>query len=357
MPSDSKMTKQPDPANLLNAARRVPLLALGAGLASVAGWLAYSAFAVKHDQPLPEAIPAERRTFAQRRAGILSYYVDRPRTDMTGAPLVLIHSINAAASAYEMRPIFQHYRGQRPVYALDLPGFGFSDRANRTYSPELYAEAILEFVQTQVRESRPVDVVALSLGSEFAARAALMQPERFRSLTLISPSGLAGENVPSGPQQASNGRGKDLLYRAFSFPLWAQGFYDLLATPPSIRYFLNMSFEGETDRGLIDYAYATAHRPGARNAPLYFVSGKLFTPDIQPSVYEKLPMPVLVLYDYDPFVNFDGLPGLLERNPNWQARRIVPTRGLPQFELMGEVADALDRFWAEAAQRTAQTAT
>ena len=45
----------------------------------------------------------------------------RPRTDTR--PLLLLHSINASASAYEVKPLFEHYRQQRPVYAPDLPGF------------------------------------------------------------------------------------------------------------------------------------------------------------------------------------------------------------------------------------------
>ena len=74
------------------------------------------------------------------------------------------------------------------MYALELPGFGFSNRADRVYTPELFTGAVLEFLQTQV--GRAADVVALSLSSEFAARAARQAPERFRSLTFISPTGL-----------------------------------------------------------------------------------------------------------------------------------------------------------------------
>jgi pimeloyl-ACP methyl ester carboxylesterase len=106
---------------------------------------------------------------------------------------VLIHSVNAAASAYEMRPIFEQYRGKRPIYALDLPGFGFSERSDRRYTPQLFSEAIADLLRTQVRETQPVDIVALSLGCEFAASVALAMPERVRSLALISPTGLAGK--------------------------------------------------------------------------------------------------------------------------------------------------------------------
>src|SRR5947207_8832310 len=91
------------------------LAALGA---AVGGWMSYSALRINHRHDMPPAIDAERRTFISPQAGMLSYYVDRKAV---GRPLVLIHSINAAASAYEMKPIFDHYRGQRPVYALDLP--------------------------------------------------------------------------------------------------------------------------------------------------------------------------------------------------------------------------------------------
>src|SRR5579859_5130132 len=116
---------------------------------AVGGWIGYSALGVNHRMPLPEAIEGQRHTFISPRAAMMSYYADRTAS---GRPLVLIHSINAAASAYEMRPLYLHYRSQRPVYAPDLPGFGFSDRSNRAYSPQLYTDAIIDFLQSQVHQ-------------------------------------------------------------------------------------------------------------------------------------------------------------------------------------------------------------
>src|SRR5690606_21837296 len=97
---------------------------------------------------------------------------------------------------------------------------------------------------------------------------------------------------------------------------------------------------------LEDYAYLTTHQPGARYAPLYFVSGRLFTRDIRESVYERLTIPVHVLYDEDSYVRFDTLPAVLSRHANWSATRIVPTQGLPQFEALNDVTRALDGFWS-----------
>ncbi len=71
---------------------------------------------------LPPALSGERRVI-RGSAGPLSYYARG-----AGKPVLLIHSINAAASAYEMRPIYERIVDAR-VFAPDLPGFGFSDRS------------------------------------------------------------------------------------------------------------------------------------------------------------------------------------------------------------------------------------
>lgn len=307
---------------------------------AVGGWLLYSALGIDHHLPLPPACNAEQERFVGRMSRYLNAYADRTTA---GRPLVLIHSVNAAASAYEMRPIFEHYRTRRPVYALDLPGFGFSDRADRDYTPEVYKEAILDLLRLRV--NAPADVVALSLGCEFAALAALEVPELFHSLTLISPTGFTADEAKASSQGASESGNSDTLYRIFSNRLWSQAFYDLLATKPSIRFFLSKSFVGPVDEGMIEYAWLTAHQPGARYAPIHFISGKLFTPDIRQVAYERLGMPVLAIYDEDPYTSFERLPDTVAMRDNWQATRIAPTRGLPHFERLAETAAALDAFW------------
>lgn len=312
----------------------------GAGLlgglffSAAGGWILYSRLGINRRVPLPEALDAPRRQFVLPEAGQISYYASTQSEG--GRPLVLVHSINAAASAFEMKPIFDHYQGKRPVYALDLPGFGFAERSNRRYTPTLYTGAITGFLRDVVGE--PADVVALSLGSEFAAMSALLQPERVASLVLLSPTGFnpVEIDVPG-----------DALYSFFTFPLWSQPVYDLLVTRASIKLFLGRNFAGELPAALVDYAYATSHQPGARYAPLYFVSGQLFTTGVRDSIYAKLDdMPVLVLYDRDPNVRFDALPEFLRDHTNWQAERVAPSLGLPHWDVPDAAIAALDRFWA-----------
>jgi pimeloyl-ACP methyl ester carboxylesterase len=309
-------------------------------IAVAGGWIGYSALRIDHSQPLPDAVLAEKLTFLGKAGGWLNAYVDR---SAAGRPLVLIHSVNAAASAFEMGPLFRHYRAKRPVYALDLPGYGQSNRLQRNYTPHLFANAIAEFIETQVGE--PADVVGLSLGCEFVARAALARPELFHSLAFISPSGLGSASSGRASQQTEARGIADGLHQALAFPLWGRALFDLIATRRSIEFFLRKSFEGPVTPGFVDYGYATAHQPGAEHVPLRFIAGMLFTPDAATTLYEKLTVPTLALYDQDYFVGFDALPQVVQANPRWQAVRIAPTRGLPHFEKLAETAVALDAFW------------
>jgi len=315
-------------------------VALGLPLALAGGWLAYSAFAIDHRWPLFPALDAELSSLSSESAGALNVYVDR---SVHGRPLLLIHSVNAAASAYEMQPLFEHYRVQRPVYALDLPGYGFSERTDLARTPEAYAGAIVDVIAQLIGE--PADVIALSLGGEFAARAALQRPDLFHSLTLISPSGFNASGTDRATQQAVEQDRTESAYRALANPLWGRALFDLIATRRSIEFFLKQSFVGPVPQALIDYAYATAHQPGAHYTPLRFISGLLFTRNARQELYERLTLPVLVVYDRDAFVNFDALPDVVAAHANWQTARLEPTLGLPQFEALPQLADALDDFW------------
>ena len=62
----------------------------------------------------------------------------------TGPTVLLIHSINASASCYEMRKPFADLQRDYHVVAIDLLGYGDSDRPDMLYSAELYAELLAD---------------------------------------------------------------------------------------------------------------------------------------------------------------------------------------------------------------------
>jgi pimeloyl-ACP methyl ester carboxylesterase len=309
-------------------------------IGAAGGWIVYSRLSIPDRVPLPEAFNAQRREFTSPAAGKLSYYVD---ASVAGRPLVLVHSVNAAASAFEMKPLFEIYRRRRPVYALDLPGYGFSERARVRYTPALFAAALRDWIASQIGE--PADVVALSLGSEFAARAAVEYPEWIRSLVLISPTGLGLSSGSSSDAQDPLSPGGGSAHAWLSFPLWAKPLFKLIASHASIRYFLSKSFVGPVPQAMVEYAYLSSHQPGAEHVPFYFLSGQLFTRQARRRLYAHVDQPGLILYDQDAYTGFEDLPRLLKEKQNWHAERIIPTLGLPHWEMLPGCVDVLDHFW------------
>jgi len=333
---------------LSTSGRKIIGAALGLPLTMSLAGIAYSKLFVPHALDLAPALESERREF-NGRAGHLSYYVAG-----TGEPLLLIHSINAAASAYEMRPLFERYRSRRRVYVADLPGFGFSERPAREYTPRLYVDALLDMLDEINRETgaQAIDALALSLGSEFLARAASEHPGRFHTLALVSPTGFgASDNWYGEPGSV---RGKPALRSFYEFPLWSRAFYDLLTSRPSMRYFLAKTFGSSDaiDQGLLDYDYRTAHQPGAQHAPYAFISGLLFSADIN-RVYESLDMPVFLAHGVrGDFTDYGGT-HKVESRANWSIR-VFETGGIPYFEQPGAFAAGYDAFLARSVGRIAR---
>lgn len=255
-----------------------------------------------------------------------------------GRPLLFVHSINAAPSAIELKPLFQHFRSYRSVYAPDLPGFGRSTRHVGMMTASEFAKNISSIID-QMSPSEPPDVIALSLGCEFVARAVVECGTNVRSLTFISPTGFSRRQPP--PLQAQK-----RLRRLFDFAGFGRGAFKLLRLERSIRYFYGMNFSGSVPSELVAYALKTTRQPAAHEMPLQFLSMSLFTPNAVGLLYEKLDVPVLVLFDEDPNVTFE-LFEQFEDSPTWQFKRIGPSLGMPQWEHPEKTVAAIESFFAE----------
>jgi pimeloyl-ACP methyl ester carboxylesterase len=260
-------------------------------------------------------------------------------------PLLLVHSVNAAASAAEVRPLYEHARRLRPVYALDLPGYGFSERSDRAYTPRLMTDA-LHMVLLEIRRRHgpvPVDTLAASLSCEFLARLAVEVPQRVRSLALVSPTGFSGRKRRHGPPGST--RAVPGLHALLRGPGWGGALFRGLTRPSVIRYFLEKTWGSQAiDETLWAYDVVTARQPGAEHAPLYFLSAGLFSNDVN-TLYEALPQPVWMSHgrrgDFVDYRGKDTVVGL----PNWQVD-IFDSGALPYFEHPALFQRRLDEFHA-----------
>lgn len=290
---------------------------------------------------LPPALPGERVPL-NGQAGPMTVYVAGQ-----GPPLLLVHSVNAAACAAEVRPLHLHYAATRTVFSPDLPGYGLSDRSDRAYTPRLMTDALHDTV-TLMRQrcgDAPVDALALSLACEFLARAAVEQPAHFRSLALVSPTGFMGNKSWRGPPGST--RALPWLHKALTGPGWGGALFRGLTRPGVIRYFLQRTWGSKTiDEDLWRYDVLTTRQPGAEHAPLCFLSAAMFSADIH-DVYERLTQPVWVSHGMrGDFTDYRGL-AIVKDQPHWQVD-VLPTGALPHFEIPERFFGLYDDFLARA---------
>lgn len=262
-----------------------------------------------------------------------------------GLPLLLLHSVNAAASAAEVRPLHEHYAAGRAVFSMDLPGFGGSARKPMLYTPRVMTDALHQVVQA-IRsrcQGAPVDALALSLSCEFLARAASERPQDYRSLALVSPTGLSGRTQRREP--AGSTAVLPWLHRALS--AWGPGLYRALTRPGVIRFFLRKTWGGsQIDALMFEEAVRVARTPGAEHAPLSFLSGALFSRDIL-SVYESLSQPVWMCHGVRGDFTDYRQKSLLQALGNWKVQ-VFPTGALPHFEVLPDFCSAWDAHMAKA---------
>ena len=293
--------------------------------------------------PLPAAVSGDRFEF-DSAAGRLSAYVAGQ-----GPPLLLVHSVNAAASAAEVRPLHEHYRASRTVFSIDLPGYGFSDRSDRPYTPRLMTDALHAIVAEIHRRcgSAPVDGLALSLACEFLARAAVERPADYRRLALVSPTGFRGSRAWRAAPGST--RGLPWLHRLLRGPgdAWGGALFRGLTRPGVVRYFLQRTWGGKAiDEDLWAYDLLTTRQRGAEFAPLHFLSAGMFSADIH-TVYDQLAQPVWMSHGVrGDFTDYRGC-GFVTAKPNWQLT-VYPTGALPHLEVPTAFFAHFDAFLAGA---------
>src|SRR5881409_1850232 len=98
-------------------------------------------------------------------------------TGGSGAPLVLLHTVRTQAEHF--RHLFPLVQQRYTVYALDLPGMGYSQIVPGTSYDEPAMRAAVERLLTQL-DLRDVTLLGESMGAVLALTTAADLPERVR---------------------------------------------------------------------------------------------------------------------------------------------------------------------------------
>src|SRR5918997_1990308 len=103
-----------------------------------------------------------------------------------GSPLVLLHALGE--SALDWRWVLPTLSRTHRVYAVDLPGFGYSSKPSAEYSSAFFARFVGAYLDALGLERAAM--VGNSLGGLVALRLALFEPARVSALGLVASAGL-----------------------------------------------------------------------------------------------------------------------------------------------------------------------
>lgn len=261
--------------------------------------------------------------------------------DGSGIPVVLLHSINAAGSSYEMKPVFDYFvrTTNRPVFALDWLGFGRSDRPPVRYSPELYQRHLRRFLSEHVHQ--PADIVALSLACEYTAEVAVSLPYLVHKVVLISPTGLSTQDAIPSWQRAVVGTAN----RVGAFEIF---FYRLTRREMLRSFYERQVFAtGDVPDEVVDYAGETTLVYGAHHAPRYFIQGRLTSGDAATETYERLRIPALMIVpesDDGLIQHFDVVDSIAAGNSETLRTQRINAGLMPQWEEAENLFQVLQDF-------------
>ena len=107
-------------------------------------------------------------------------------------PVILIHGLGHPA-ARDWAQVIPALAASYDVYALDLPGFGASDKGNHLYSPANYVRVLDALFADRLK--RPANVVGHSMGGVIALAYAAAYPDRVRRLVVVDAAGVLHRSV------------------------------------------------------------------------------------------------------------------------------------------------------------------
>lgn len=186
-----------------------------------------------------------------------------------GKPVVLLHGIYVGASGYEWRKNFDTLSEHFNVYAVDWLGFGLSDKPRVRYTDQVYIEQLKQFLREVIKE--PCAIVASSLASAYAIRAAHDLADHVTDLVLIEPTGMRRLSTEPTAQN-------EAIYQVLHAPLVGTSIHNAISSVPFLRgYLMNQAYfdPSYVDDDMIDHYSTAAHQYGSQNAPPSFMAGLL----------------------------------------------------------------------------------
>jgi pimeloyl-ACP methyl ester carboxylesterase len=266
-----------------------------------------------------EALPDNERMQVEGR-GQLRVIERNPQAPET---VLLVHGYGASSASW--KPVIPLLAERYRVIAVDLPGFGRSDRREGDYSPDALADVLAD-VLDQKRVAR-AHVIGHSWGSSVVLAFARRHRARVDKLVVMSAWIYDEQLFPL--MRWARGPGGSALYAMF----YRQGIGE--------RMYLNFYDPGRLSQEVVDEVEHSMERPGALAAALAAARGMKFREED----YARIDAETLVLWGREDRVARLPFGERLARDLPHARLVVLPRCGhIPMWECSGETAIALRSF-------------
>lgn len=175
------------------------------------------------------------------------------RKEGHGNPVLLVHSLDVAASSEEWFRIRDKLAESHTVYSIDLLGCGLSEKPFMTYTNHIFAQLICDFIKVII--GKRTTVISSGNSSAFVISACDNDSTLFEKIILVSP-----ENPDKG--QLIPGKRARTYKAILSMSVLGNLLYNIAVFRWNIRYNIRSDFyrKDRFTKDILDKCYEAAHR-------------------------------------------------------------------------------------------------
>lgn len=270
----------------------------------------------------------------------IHYSFSRPENISKEAPMLMLHGFGASIGHW--RNNVSYFAEHRLVYALDLLGFGGSQKAATQYQIKLWVDQVYDFYHTFIKQ--PMIIVGNSIGSLIALAVATKYPEIVDRLVMISlpDPAFRQEAMPPWLQPTV-----ESVENLFSSPIILRTIFYLVRRPSVVRKWAKIAYfnpQAVNDE-LVDILTLPAldrHAARAFSGLFRSISDPEF-PGVK-KMLPKLKIPILLIWGKEDRMippRFAKPEQFLQYNPNLQLIQLADAGHCPHDECPERVNQAI----------------